>query len=90
MATKTLPRNIQRVERMKLQYNKYVERLENHPKHLKAANWLKRMRELIADIAATELRAQADEVEIQAKKAGVNIEVPLQKFGLREAEPQEA
>lgn len=81
--TQTLPRNIQRVERMKIAYNKFVERLKADPDHPNRKRYEQKMREYLVDIEATELRAQADEVEIKNKKVGVNVEVPLQTFGLR-------
>ena len=81
--TQDLPRNIQRVERMKIAYNKYVERITADPKHPKRKIYEIKMRDYLMDIQATELRAQADEVEIASKKDGVNIEVPLKQFGLR-------
>ena len=81
--TQNLPRSIQRVERMKIAYNKYVERLVADPNHPKRAIYEKSMREYLTSIATTELRAQADEIEIANKEDGVNIEVPLKQFGLR-------
>ena len=81
--TQDLPRNIQRVERMKIAYNKYVERITANPEHPKRKIYEIKMREYLLDIEATELRAQADEIEIANKEDGVSIEVPLKQFGLR-------
>ncbi len=89
MPEKTLARNFQRVERMKIQCNKLVDRIEANPKNPKVPFWRAHYAELVSDIERTIARAAADEAEKKEKKEGVNINVPLHKFGLATTEPTE-
>ena len=82
MPVKTLARNFQRVERMKIQCNKLVDRIEGFPDHDDVSKWRERYAGLVADIERTIARAEADENEKKEKEEGVNIDVPLHKFGL--------
>ncbi len=89
MPTKTLARNFQRVERMKMQCNKLVDRIKADPDNPKVPLWRKRYAELVSDIERTVARSIVDKAEEKEKKEGVNIDVPLHRFGLAIVEPTE-
>ncbi len=82
------PRPIQRLRRMKISANKFMDRIADHPKHEKVLVWTKRLQELVAGISVAEHEAAAAEVKKEQKKGGVNIKVPVHHFAVKSNEPE--
>lgn len=80
------PRDVQRLERMKANANKYMVALDADPNDENAA---KRLQEMLAGIQLCEFEAAAAMVKEEQKAGGVHIEVPVAHFALK-ALPVEA
>jgi len=81
------PREIQRLQRMKINANKFMDRIAVHPEHDKVPAWTKRLQDLVAGIAITEHEAAAAAVKKELAKEGVEIKVPVKHFAVAATEP---
>lgn len=80
-------REIQRLHRMKVNANKFMDRIEKHPEHEKIPVWSKRLKELTGGIAVAEHEAAAAAVKAELEKPGVEIKVPVKHFAVEESAP---
>ena len=78
------PREVQRLERMKVNANKYMSALEANPNDKNAA---KRLQDMLAGIELCQFEAAAATVKEEQKKGGVHIEVPAAHFALKKLPP---
>ena len=84
------PREIQRLERMKQNANKYMDLIERHPTHENVKRWQKRLQDMLAGIELTELEAAAVILKSKQATGGVHIEVPAHQFKLKSTTPSMA
>ena len=87
----TEPREVQRLERMKQNANKYMALIKNNPDGVEVPHWNERLQDmlrgiqvLIHEVAAAELKKE------QKKPGGVHIEVPVGQFILKSDTPSVA
>ncbi len=78
------PREIQRLERMKVNANKFMAILDKDPDNEQAA---KRLQEMLQGIELCQFEAAAAAVKEKQKKGGVNIEVPVVRFEVKSHSP---
>ncbi len=86
------PRVVQRLERIKINANKYMALIEANPDDERIPQWNTRLQDMLRGIVVLEHEAAA--VELKAKQAenpgGVHIEVPLAQFTLKQNVPSVA
>jgi len=81
------PREVQRLHRMKVNANKFMDRIAVHPEHSKISVWTKCLKDLVAGIAIAEHEAAAAQVKQELAKEGVEIIVPVKHFAVEATEP---
>lgn len=81
------PREVQRLHRMKLAANKFIDRIAQSPEDENVPLWTGKLRELVAGIAVMEHEAEAAKIKAALKKPGVEIKVPTQHFGVEATSP---
>lgn len=84
------PRAVQQLERMKINANKYMDRVTNFPDHPSIDRWKERLQEMLQSIQIFEHEAKAAAVRLNQKAGGVNIEVPATHFALKSSVPEVA
>ena len=82
-------RSVERVKGMKLQVNKFIDLMENHPEHLKFARWESRAKQMTLDVDITEKEIMRMELasDPDAERRGVSIDVPLLRFDIVKPDP---
>ncbi len=78
------PRSVQRLERIKINANKYMKVLEKDPDN---ENAQKRLQDMLRGIELLQFQAAADAVKDKHKKGGVHIKVPVMRFELKSDAP---
>ncbi len=78
------PRSMQRLERIKINANKYMAVLKLDPNN---ENAQKRLQDMLRGIELIQFEAAADAVKEKHAKGGVHIEVPPTKFKLKSDKP---
>lgn len=78
-----------KIERMKIAANKYIDKLLNHLDNPKAPIWKQKLAELNLEIQRLGIVTAQNMLKSDnpADKAGVEIFVPTKKFGLKELPP---
>ena len=80
----TEPREVQRLERMKQNANKYMALIEADPDNEMVSRWNDRLQDMLRGIQVLELEVTAAKLkEEQKKPGGVHIEVPVGNFKLK-------
>ncbi len=86
------PRVVQRLERIKINANKYMALIANNPDDERVPQWNVRLQDMLRGIVVLEHEAAA--AELKAKQAekpgGVHIKVPLAQFTLKTDAPSVA
>ena len=82
------PREVQRLERMKINANKYMALIKDNPDDKLVPNWNKRLQDMLRGIQVLVHEAAAAKLKAEQKKpGGVHIEVPLGLFQLKSDTP---
>ncbi len=85
------PREVQRLERMKQNANKYMALIENNPDHEMVPRWNERLQDMLRGIKVLVLEVEAAKLKAeQTKPNGVHIEVPVGAFILKSDTPSVA
>lgn len=82
-----IPRAVQRLHRMKVASNKFIDRIAQSPEDENVPLWTRKLREFVVDIAVMEHEAKAAAIKSELKKPGVEIKVPTQHFGVDATSP---
>ena len=77
-------RSVERVKGMKLQVNKFIDRMAAFPDHPKFARWESRAKAMTLDIEITEKEIMRMELasDPDVERRGVSIDVPLLRFDI--------
>ncbi len=81
------PREVQRLDRMMQNANKFMDRIAAHPEHEKVPRWTECLKELVLGIEVAEHEAAAAKVKQKQKTGGVDIQVPAHHFVRQSDEP---
>ena len=78
------PRAVQHMRRLQINANKYMAVLKNDPDNKQAAA---RLQDMLRGIELVQFEAAAAAVKKKHAQGGVHIEVPVQQFAIKLAEP---
>lgn len=82
------PKEVQRLERMKVYANKLMDRVEHEPGHPKAPLWDAKLQQTLLNMQVMKHEAAAAAAKAEHKAGGVRIEVPTKHFATRVNTPE--
>jgi len=84
------PREVQRLERLKINANKYMKLIEENPDSDQMKLWSARLQDMLRGIELLVHEAAAAKVKAEQKDGGVHIKVPAAHFELKSDTPSVA
>jgi len=86
----TEAREVQRLERMKINANKYMQLIDENPDSLSLSIWEDRLQDMLRGIKVLALEVETALLKKEPKPGGVHIKVPAAHFELKALTPEVA